>query len=300
MSSKVVFVTEDRYENPKSFDYFSKNILADDAILIGELERLSHECIRVSWSNKSFDWEAQSNILIRTPWDYFERKQEFDNWLSRLQNIQNIINPLELIKWNLDKTYLLDLKKSGIKIVDTVYVKQGTSADLSQIAFKNNWQEIIIKPTISAGAFETFRLKDKELNEWQDKFDSLTQQHTMMVQPFMKNIISSGEISLVVIGGKFVHSILKKAKQNDFRVQDDHGGTLHEYRATKEEIAFAEQVVKASPFPAAYARVDIVQDENSEIQLMELEAIEPELWFRDHPESGIKLAREVAKIVQQD
>ena len=100
-----------------------------------------------------------------------------------------------------------------------------------------------------------------------------------------------------MIGGKYTHSVKKTAKKGDFRVQDDHGGRVEKYQPTNDEIIFAEKCLKASPFSPLYARVDIVYDNNNTISLSELELIEPELWFRNNPNSANLLAQEVINLI---
>ena len=103
------------------------------------------------------------------------------------------------------------------------------------------------------------------------------------------------EISLI-IAGEYTHAVKKIAKKGDFRVQDDHGGTVEKYEATSEEIKFAEKCIENCPFSPIYARVDIVYDNNNQPSLSELELIEPELWFRNNPNSAEMLANEIEKL----
>jgi glutathione synthase/RimK-type ligase-like ATP-grasp enzyme len=119
----------------------------------------------------------------------------------------------------------------------------------------------------------------------------------MMIQPFLDSIVEKGEISLIVIDGKYTHAVLKKVKFGDFRVQDDFGGTVHPYEATPEEIAIAEKAVAACPYHPLYARVDLVWDQNDELAVSELELIEPELFFRNRPEAAVLLAKAIAKYI---
>ena len=113
----------------------------------------------------------------------------------------------------------------------------------------------------------------------------------------MNNIVSEGELSLILISGQYTHAVRKTAKKGDFRVQDDHGGTVEIYHANNQEILFAENCIKHCPKKAHYARVDIVYDNKNEISLVELELIEPELWFRNKEEAANLLAIEISKII---
>ena len=115
----------------------------------------------------------------------------------------------------------------------------------------------------------------------------------MIFQEFLKNIVTKGEVSLIVIGGKFTHAVKKNAKKGDFRVQDDHGGKVEKYSPTIKEIKFAEECIKKCPYFPIYARVDIVYDNENECSLCELELIEPELWFRNNHMAAKKLAKQI-------
>ena len=113
----------------------------------------------------------------------------------------------------------------------------------------------------------------------------------MLLQEFQQNILSKGEVSLMVMGGKYTHAIIKRAKKGDFRVQDDFGGTVDRYNANQNEISFAERVVSVLDEIPAYARVDIIWNNRNEICVSELELIEPELWFRNDHRSATTLAK---------
>ena len=119
----------------------------------------------------------------------------------------------------------------------------------------------------------------------------------MMLQPFQENIITHGEYSFILIDGKYTHAVLKVAKPGDFRVQDDFGGTVHNHKATKEEISFAENAVKACIEKPMYARVDVIIDNNNKLAISEIELIEPELWFRKHHDAAVLLARAIKKLI---
>ena len=179
----------------------------------------------------------------------------------------------------------------------TYFADRGNNICLQEIANLNDWKHIVIKPAISASAFNTYKITNDEIEQKEQLFHELLQTHDMLVQPFFPTISELGEASLMVFGGKFTHAILKKAKAGDFRVQDDFGGTVHDYNPTQEEIKFAEKVFQSCTSLPIYGRVDIVWDSNKHIYLSELEIIEPELWIRNRPESANKIAEAVNKIL---
>ena len=112
-------------------------------------------------------------------------------------------------------------------------------------------------------------------------------------------MITEGEVAMIVIGGKFTHAVLKKAKEGDFRVQDDFGGSIAIYNPSKEMVKLAEKCTHIlNPIPS-YARVDIIWDNFRELVVSELELIEPELWFRLNPNAAQKLAQHVDLILSE-
>ena len=160
---------------------------------------------------------------------------------------------------------------------------------------KTNWTDAVIKPAISGAARNTYRITPDNCFNHEKTFHKLITEECMLFQEFLNNIILNGEISLIMIARKYTHAVKKIAKKGDFRVQDDHGGIVEKYEATSKEIKFAEKCIEKCPFSPIYARVDIVYDNNNQPSLSELELIEPELWFRNNPNSVEMLSNEIKK-----
>ena len=287
-------LTDNRWVNPKRINDYTSNVLLEDRLLLEALERKHFKVNRKSWDDKSFDWSSTKFVIFRTTWDYFERFHEFNKWLKGVQNKTGLINPRELILWNIDKHYLNDLEKKGIPIPPTIFIENNDSRSLTEIAKSTSWKKFILKPVVSGGAYNTFMLEKKDLEEHEHIFRKLIEKEAMMLQEFQENIFEMGEVSLMIFGGKYSHAVLKKAKQGDFRVQDDFGGTLHDYEPKQKEIDIAEACILACPQLPLYARVDIMWDNNKEPIIGELEMIEPELWFRRNDNSADKLADAIA------
>lgn len=292
----IVLLTENRYENPTVITEYIGNILQDDRILTDAFTKRGLKVIRKSWSDPAFDWSSARCAIFRTTWDYFNHFDEFQKWLDITSVQTKFINPIEIIRWNMDKHYLADLKKKNIHIVETLFIEKNDVRSLSEIAREMHGENFILKPAVSGAARETYKISHDTIAAHEEIFKSLIANESMLLQPFQKNIILLGEISMMVIGGKFTHAVLKKAKQGDFRVQDDFGGSVHDYEPTGEEIAFAENAVAARDPKPFYARVDFIRDNTDQPAIMELELIEPELWFRRYPPAADLLADEVLKI----
>ena len=293
----ITLLTCRAYYKPDNITPYIQNILLEQELLKSAFEAQGLKVDITYWDNPSYEWQETKSVLFRTVWDYFERFDEFWEWLEQVKTKTRLINSYELIKWNIDKHYLRDLKNNGIQVVPTYFADRGNNISLQEIANLNDWKHIVIKPAISASAFNTYKITNDEIEQKEQLFHELLQTHDMLVQPFFPTISELGEASLMVFGGKFTHAILKKAKAGDFRVQDDFGGTVHDYNPTQEEIKFAEKVFQSCTSLPIYGRVDIVWDSNKHIYLSELEIIEPELWIRNRPESANKIAEAVNKIL---
>ena len=286
----VVLLTDSRYVNPKKIDPYIQNVLKEDRLVMDGLEKLNLRTIKKDWNDTNFNWSSTKSAIFRSTWDYFDQFSSFRNWLELVKEQCYLINPYEQINWNLDKHYLLDLQKKDLPIVESVFVSKKTQLNLETISKSKNWKDIVIKPTISGAARHTYHLKNDEIKKFQDKWLSLTNNEDFMVQEFQKNILSTGEIAVMIFGGEYSHSVLKKAKKGDFRVQDDFGGSVEKIIPSLEIIELAEKTVKSLKTMPLYARVDIIFDNGSNPVISELELIEPELWFRFKEESAYKLA----------
>ena len=295
MRYDVVLLTQSKYVDPQKRDWYVNQILHEDELLQTALESHGLKVGRKSWDDSEFDWSSTQSIVFRAIWDYFDRYDEFEPWLKRVQTQCKVINPPELIWWNIDKAYLGDLERRGVAIPPTEFLSREEPARLTELAMRRGWSEVVVKPNIAGGAYNTFRVKEDELENFQPKLEALCKEADMMVQEFQPAIMERGEISLMLFGGEYSHSILKTAKAGDYRVQDDYGGTVHEYDAKEDEIAFAQQVMASvDPMPL-YGRVDMSWDVDGNPILMELEIIEPELWFRNDAQAAPRMARILAE-----
>ncbi|MBO6524807.1 MAG: hypothetical protein JJ971_13330 [Balneolaceae bacterium] len=299
-SFDVVILTESRYLNPTKSNDYIQNILIEDGLLQAALEKLGLRVTRKDWADPDFDWSSTKCAIFRTTWDYFDRFEEFKAWLKRVESQTQFINPIPQVRWNMDKWYLKDLNEKGIHVVETKYIQQGETKTLAECITDTGWKEVILKPTIAATARHTYRLNSENIDTHEEIFSKLISEEDLMLQPFQKNIMTKGEVSFVVIGGKYTHSVLKKGKAGDFRVQDDFGGTLHAYEASSKEIAFVEHVTKAcNPLPA-YARVDVMWDNEGNLAISEVELFEPELWFRRNKKAVDQFAQVIAERLGSD
>ena len=293
----ITLLTCRAYYKPDNVTPYIQNILLEQELLKSAFEAQGLKVNITYWDNPTYEWQETKSVLFRTIWDYFERFNEFWEWLEQVKTKTRLINSYELIKWNIDKHYLKDISSWGIETVPTYFADKGCNMKLHEIAKRNQWKDLVIKPAISASAFKTYKILANEIQVNEKLFNSLVQERNMLVQPYFETITQLGEASLMVFDGKFTHAILKKAQPGDFRVQDDFGGTVHNYIPTKAEINFAEKVFETCKTKPVYGRVDIVWDNDKNFYLSELEIIEPELWIRNYPKCAERIAEAVDKIL---
>jgi len=295
----VVVLTDSRYVQPNEKNQYIENVLKEDGLLIEALNNLGLKTIKKDWNDSKFNWNSTKTAVFRSTWDYFDKFSIFQNWLSQVQNKCALINSYEQIKWNLDKHYLQDLKNWGLPIPKSVFINKMSGTKLKDIATNMEWNHIVVKPTISGAAKNTFQLKDQEIENFQTKWIHLTNKEDFIVQEFQKNIIKSGEVAVMLFGGKYSHAVLKKAKKGDFRVQDDFGGTVETITPSKEIIDLAEKAIKKLKPTPLYCRVDVIINNQNKAVIIELELIEPELWFRFKITAADKLAMYIKEFINK-
>ncbi|NNL16916.1 MAG: hypothetical protein HKO81_09790 [Flavobacteriaceae bacterium] len=293
----IVVLTDKRYLKDSSSDVYKHNVYFEDKLVVDALKNEGMSVLRLAWDDENFNWSNTKYLLFRTTWDYFDRFQEFSTWLSKVSKQTKLLNSKELILWNIDKHYLKDLKQKGIHIAESHFIEQSSESTLKELHHQLRWNETVLKPCISGAARHTYKLNKNNIHQHENVFKSLIAQEAMMLQPFQYNIVEKGEVSMIIIDGKFTHAVLKIAKKGDFRVQDDFGGSVHEYIPNNDEIEFAENAVKACIELPLYARVDVFTDNDGILAVSELELIEPELWFRNNPAAANSLAFAIKKLI---
>lgn len=260
--------------------------VSDDELAIKPLNELGWDVSIVSWRDPSVDWNDFDIVVIRTTWDY---QRDPNSFLEALQCIEyssaKLENPLDVVKWNLDKRYLCDLEDRNVPIVPTVWDAEYHEASFYKWLEDLDTAEIIIKPTVSATAEHTYRLRS-----FDSALTGVFSGRSFMVQPFMPNIVAEGEYSLFYFGGEYSHTILKAPKTHDFRVQEEHGGIISAVEPNASLLEAGQRAFAAIQPSPLYARVDLVRDEKDNFVLMELELIEPALYFRMDAESPRRFA----------
>jgi glutathione synthase/RimK-type ligase-like ATP-grasp enzyme len=230
------------------------------------------------WNDANIDWRSYDAVLIRSVWDYHLHIDAFIKWLDKLESLKvKVLNPVATIRQNLNKFYLHDLQQHGVEIIPTLFLEKTKSLDLSGVKSRG-WQNCVIKPAVSAGAWHTRAFNLNELPEIEKEFKTIAAEYELLVQPFVEEVKTQGEISLLFFNRQYSHAVLKVPQPGDFRVQQQHGGITTPYEPPLPVIQTAEKILQLIQGELLYARVDgIVID--GKFQLMELELIEPFLFF---------------------
>lgn len=269
-----------------------KGYVSDDELTIEYLHNAGWTVEMASW-RKDYNWSQFDVVVIRTTWDY---QNDPDTFLGVLESIDRsgarLENSLELVRWNMQKTYLRDIALKGTSIVPTLWQEKAVDTKkLGSFFGQLDTEEIIIKPIIGASAGHAFRLHQSQSNATISGLEKIFERRAYMVQPFMPNIIKEGEFSLIYFEGVLSHTILKTPKMNDFRVQEEHGGDIRPATAEPELLHISQHVIDSLPQIPLYARADFVRTKQNTFALMELELIEPALYFRMDADSPMRFAR---------
>ncbi|MDQ6897045.1 MAG: hypothetical protein M3171_10645 [Actinomycetota bacterium] len=233
----------------------------------------------VAWDTE-LDWAAYPLVTVRSTWDYFDRLPDFMQWVTQVDRLTRLVNPADVIRWNTHKGYLLELASHGVPTVPTRLVP-GTSTDVADQIRECPWEELVLKLAVDGGARTLWRgcRDDPTMSRAAER---LADRGDVIVQPFVP-AIADGERSLVFLGGRLSHAVRKVPASGDYRSQSFLGGTEVPHEPDSAELRVALAAMAAAPGRLAYARVDLVEHEGTP-SLMELEVIEPDLFFRGVPE----------------
>lgn len=249
----------------------------EDNKLLQTLHAAGWEATAKDWKGSNTDWTNYEVVILKSPYDYHNRLDEFRVWLNKLATAGvQLLNPVEMVLWNADKHYLKEIADAGFDIIPSVFLEHETWTDLVSLFDKLGTDKIIVKPCVSGGSKNTFTLVKGETVLDGHPLNELLPQEAFIAQPFMKEI-HEGEWSMLFFGGEYSHTIVKKPKQGDFRVQPQYGATIHAVTPAPAVIAKATELVRRFAAGALYTRVDGVLSDGK-LMLMELELIEPLLY----------------------
>lgn len=250
-----------------------------DYMLIEPMSKYGWIAEEVSWRNESVNWDDYDVVIVRSTWDYQDAPDAFMKTMQSIDNSSAVLeNSLATLEWNINKAYLKDIEEQGVRIVPTRWFETFDGGGIADVVRSWECEEFILKPLVSANADHTYRLTLASFQEQASILGKVFEQRPFMLQPFIHSIVTEGEYSLFYFAGEYSHSILKKPKQNDFRVQEEHGGELELVEPAKVLKELAQTTLKTLPDDPLYARLDFIRTEEG-FAVMEVELIEPSLYF---------------------
>ena len=278
---------------------YTSHVENEDAILLQFLQNKGLSITQEIWDDPAVNWQNYDVAILKSPWDYFDKIEEFYKWLHKIKDLKlRLLNPVDIVKWNADKHYLKDIADAGLPVIPTQFIEKGETPSLAGFFKIFETRKLVIKPTISGGSKNTFKFTEDDLNELSPKIARFLEEEGFMVQPFLPEIEKEGEWSFLFFNGKFSHSLLKKAKPGDFRVQHYLGGSIHNVEVPDHLLKSAEKYVKQFAKGCLYARVDGLEV-NGQFTLMELELIEPFLFLFTNQDSYENYYIALAKMIEE-
>jgi glutathione synthase/RimK-type ligase-like ATP-grasp enzyme len=248
----------------------------------------------VCWDDESIDWSTYDQVVIRSTWDYHRRYDDFMQWVRAVSSVSTMSNSLDVITWNTDKHYLAEVAAMGLPVVPTVFIEPGQENWLKHVLELLTQGDVVVKPAISAGSNDTERHSNIDVAQ-KHITELLSEQRSVMLQPYMADVDVYSETGLVFIDGKFSHAFAKGALLA--QEKNMSGGLYAEEeigvrQPTAEQLLIGERAVKwlTSRFgKLLYARVDLLPTARGPV-IIEIELTEPSLYLLLHPGAAAELA----------
>ena len=276
----------------------STDLRTDGPPLLAAFERHGIDVDAIAWGSDA-DWSAYDGVVVRTTWDYIEDRDAFIGWARRVGHATRLANPPDALAWNTDKRYLRDLAGVGVPTIPTVWVE---SSEVEAVV-PPEWDEVVVKPAISAGGRQSARYRRDELDDAQELIARIVSGSAAMVQPYVATIDEGGETGTYFFGGEASHAITKAAiLRPGQRPSDDLSlGATQVVTAAPLDPAlvdFGRRVLAAVPGGGdqlVYARVDTATGDDGDPMLLELELVEPFLWLETDPAGADPYVAAVAR-----
>ena len=264
--------------------------LEDETLLVDALAARAIIAAPAVWTDPAVDWPSAKMVVIRYAFDYVQDRNGFLAWAERVNAGTPLHNPPGVLRWNSHKSYLRELEEDGVPIVPTAWLETGTSADLPTVMDERGWPDVVVKPAVDNGARGALRVSRDDAAADQKHLDAILEERDVMIQPFVAATETVGERALIHFDGRFSHAIRKDQMLAGRPFSLDRTPPTEPDDA---ELALAESILGRFDPPLLYARVDTIMSDGVAM-LMELEALEPVLFFSKAPGSADRMAAAIA------
>jgi glutathione synthase/RimK-type ligase-like ATP-grasp enzyme len=262
----------------------------DESLLMDALGAAGLAPSLLAWNAPQSDPGNFDLCVLRSCWDYHLAPRDFLQWAERAAERSRILNPIEVVRWNLHKGYLRQLESGGVPIVPTAWVGAGQRAVLEELMISRGWEDVVIKPAIGAGSHMTRRIGIAgAAGHGQQFLEEVAACGDALIQPFLESVVSSGERAIVWIDGKFTHQVVKRPRYHGDDEQVSAAG-----QPADGDLELAQRALDEVDSDLLYARVDIVDDAQGRPVISELELLEPSLFLLQHPPALERLVAAIA------
>lgn len=258
----------------------------DELLLVEALRSRGVAAEPAVWSDAGVDWAAAAVVVVRAAFDYTRSREAFCAWADRVAAATQLHNPPGVLRWNSHKSYLRDLEADGVAIVPTEWIDAGSATDLVSLLARRGWPDAVVKPAVDNGARAALRVSAADPAPGQAHLDELLATRDVMVQPYIAATEDVGEHAVVYIEGAFSHAIRKDQMLAGRPFDIDR---IQPVDPDPREAALAARVLERFGDPLLYARVDTICS-GDDVMLMELEVLEPVLFYSKAPGSADRLA----------
>lgn len=259
---------------------------ADAEPLAAALHRANIAFELLAWDDPAVDWDADVPTVLRSTWNYALNVDSFLSWIDRVAAAAPLWNPPDVVRANVRKRYLLELAARGVPVIATTLVEQGQTAPLPR-------ERLVIKPEVGAGSLgaRVFEAGDPAAAQ---HLAALTHNGAALVQPYVASVDQYGERSFIWIDGAFSHAIRKSP-----RFAGDSESITGPFPLADDERAVAEAALAPYAGDILYGRVDMARDDAGQPRVMELELVEPSLFFARQPGAADRYVAGLRRRLQQ-
>ncbi len=270
--------------------------------LLAALSDTGAHASEVDWDDAAVEWSRFDLVLLRSTWDYFERLPAFLDWAARVSAKTRLLNPLDMIRWNTDKHYLVHLEHAGVPVVPSRFIEPGDDPHVAVDAWlsaRPDAIDVVVKPAVGAGSRDAQRHERSRIDAIVTHVRRLLDANrSVLMQPYLERVDEHGETALLYFDGVFSHAIRKGPLLR--RNAESTAGLYAEETITPrtpsaDERTLARHALEAIPFrwPLLYARVDLIHDQDGAPRVLELELVEPSVFVAHAEGAATRFARAI-------
>ncbi|WP_240006275.1 ATP-grasp domain-containing protein [Pseudaquidulcibacter saccharophilus] len=285
-----------KYFDTNSTEFYAPMVKKQFSLLAAALQKYAIELVPIFWEDAPIDFSEFAAITPINSWSYPEKTDIFKNYIAAIeQSNTRLINPLWVLRDNMNKSYLERLYKAGAPVPPTKIVDVKEHEKIYAAFDDFSCDEIIIKPIIGAGAWRQVRMKKGDILPSAD----LLPPDLALIQPFLPKVAEIGELSMLFFGNEFSHALMKTPKAGDYRSQTKYGAVETNITPPPEAMEAGKKILQSYDpnNELGYARIDMVQNADGQWLLMEMEMIEPYLYLPYDGNDGLLGAANFAKAI---